>query len=247
MQQRRANRVAVSRIFGTFSSKALSVARGRRMHGERREHAAASRIPHRHRDSHHPAHAFRVVDPDAALAKVDKRGVPVHAILLGTVFGYVSVVMSSVSPDTVFAFLVNSYGTVALFVYVPIAFPPLRLRKRPDPVAAGKLRVRRWAYPYLTWIAIVGMVGILVTMAFIPDPRKPLWLGVASLGVRVVAYGLTRRSRREYLDDSELPAYPPRSCAATHDAEGPARKPGLRACGFRPDPMDGRRNYRADR
>ncbi|WP_321941231.1 amino acid permease [Burkholderia cepacia] len=149
-------------------------------------------------------------DAPAALAKVNKRGVPVRAILLGTVFGYVSVVMSYVSPDTVFAFLVNSYGTVALFVYVLIAFSQLRLRKRLDPVAASKLRVRMWAYPYLTWVAIVGMVGILVAMAFIPDQRKPLWLGVASLAVLVVAYGLTRRSRREPLDDSELLAYPPR-------------------------------------
>ncbi|MDI9653960.1 GABA permease, partial [Burkholderia cenocepacia] len=123
-------------------------------------------------------------------------GVPVRAILLGTVFGYVSVVMSYVSPDTVFAFLVNSYGTVALFVYVLIAFSQLRLRKRLDPVAASKLRVKMWAYPYLTWVAIIGMVGILVAMAFIPDQRKPLWLGVASLGVLVVAYGLTRRGRR---------------------------------------------------
>ncbi|WP_233343028.1 amino acid permease [Burkholderia cepacia] len=149
-------------------------------------------------------------DAPAALAKVNKRGVPVRAILLGTVFGYVSVVMSYVSPDTVFAFLVNSYGTVALFVYVLIAFSQLRLRKRLDPVAASKLRVRMWAYPYLTWVAIVGMVGILVAMAFIPDQRKPLWLGVASLAVLVVAYGLTRRSRCEHLDDSELLAYPPR-------------------------------------
>jgi GABA permease len=149
-------------------------------------------------------------DAPAALAKVNKRGVPVRAILLGTVFGYVSVVMSYVSPDTVFAFLVNSYGTVALFVYVLIAFSQLRLRKRLDPVAASKLRVKMWAYPYLTWVAIIGMVGILVAMAFIPDQRKPLWLGVASLGVLVVAYGLTRRGRREHLDDSELLAYPPR-------------------------------------
>ena len=149
-------------------------------------------------------------DAPAALAKVNKRGVPVRAILLGTVFGYASVVMSYVSPDTVFAFLVNSYGTVALFVYVLIAFSQLRLRKRLDPVAASKLRVKMWAYPYLTWVAIIGMIGILVAMAFIPDQRKPLWLGVASLGVLVVAYGLTRRSRREHLDDSELLAYPPR-------------------------------------
>ncbi|KWF64632.1 amino acid permease [Burkholderia pseudomultivorans] len=149
-------------------------------------------------------------DAPAALAKVNKRGVPVRAILLGTVFGYVSVVMSYVSPDTVFAFLVNSYGTVAIFVYVLIAFSQLRLRRRLDAAATAKLRVRMWAYPYLTWVAIVGMISILVAMAFIPDQRKPLWLGVASLAVLLVAYGLTRRGRREHLDESDLLAYPPR-------------------------------------
>lgn len=149
-------------------------------------------------------------DAPAALAKVSKRGVPVRAILLGTVFGYVSVVMSYVSPDTVFAFLVNSYGTVAIFVYVLIAFSQLRLRKRLDAAAAAKLRVKMWAYPYLTWVAIAGMISILVAMAFIPDQRKPLWLGVASLAVLLVAYALTRRGRREHLDESDLIAYPPR-------------------------------------
>ena len=37
-------------------------------------------------------------DAPVALAKVNRRGVPVRAILIGTVFGYVSVVMSYVSP-----------------------------------------------------------------------------------------------------------------------------------------------------
>ena len=45
-----------------------------------------------------------------------------------------------------------------------------------------------WCYPYLTWFAIVGMIGILVAMAFIPDQRTPLWLGVVSLGVLLLAY-----------------------------------------------------------
>ena len=47
-------------------------------------------------------------DAPQALAKLSDNGVPVRAILLGTVFGYVAVVMSYVSPDTVFAFLVLS-------------------------------------------------------------------------------------------------------------------------------------------
>ena len=136
-------------------------------------------------------------DAPAALAKVNRRGVPVRAILLGTVFGYISVVMSYVSPDTVFAFLVNSYGTVAIFVYLLIALSQLRLRQRLDPAAVGELRVRMWCFPYLTWVAIIGMVGILVAMAFIPEQRKPLWLGVASLAVLLVTYAwLHRRARK---------------------------------------------------
>ena len=53
-----------------------------------------------------------------------------------------------------------------------------------------------WGFPYLTWLSIAGMIGILVAMAFIPEQRKPLWLGVVSLGVLLVAYGLFVRGRR---------------------------------------------------
>jgi GABA permease len=134
-------------------------------------------------------------DAPAALAKVSRRGVPVRAILLGTVFGYVSVVMSYVSPNTVFAFLVNSYGTVAIFVYLLIALSQLRLRRRLDAQAAAELRVRMWGFPYLTWLAIAGMVGILVAMAFIPEQRKPLWLGVVSLAVLLVVYAVCVRGK----------------------------------------------------
>jgi GABA permease len=150
-------------------------------------------------------------DAPAGLAKVNRRGVPVRAILVGTLFGYVSVVMSYVSPDTVFAFLVNSYGTVAIFVYVLIAVSQLKLRARLEREAPEKLRVRMWCYPYLTCFAIVGMVGILVAMAFIPDQRTPLWLGVVSLGVLLVAYAWRARKRRANGTDAEFADYQPRT------------------------------------
>jgi GABA permease len=150
-------------------------------------------------------------DAPASLAKVNARGVPVRAILLGTLFGYVSIVMSYVSPDTVFAFLVDSYGTVAIFVYVLIAFSQLRLRSRLEQDGAHPLRVKMWCFPYLTWLSIAGMIGILIAMAFIPDQRKPLWLGVASLGFLLLAYAvfIRRRSDRR-IDEHELASYPPR-------------------------------------
>lgn len=149
-------------------------------------------------------------DAPAALARVNRRGVPVRAILVGTLFGYVSVVMSYVSPDTVFAFLVNSYGTVAIFVYVLIAVSQLKLRARLEREAPEMLRVRMWCYPYLTCFAIVGMIGILVAMAFIPDQRTPLWLGVVSLGVLLVAYVWRARKRGVVSTEPEFVEYRPR-------------------------------------
>jgi GABA permease len=101
--------------------------------------------------------------------------------------------MSYVSPDKVFAFLVNSYGTVAIFVYVFIAISQLRLRARLEREDPARLRVRMWGYPYLTYVAIAGMLGIVLAMAFIPDQRTPLLFGLISLGVLLLAFAMRTR------------------------------------------------------
>jgi GABA permease len=129
-------------------------------------------------------------DAPAFLMRVNSRGVPVAAIVAGTAFAYVAVIMSYLSPDKVFAFLVNSYGTVAVFVYILIACSQLVLRRRLEREAPERLQFRMWAFPWLTWVAIVGMLSILAAMAFIPEQRVPLLFGVVSLLVLLVAYSL---------------------------------------------------------
>jgi GABA permease len=93
----------------------------------------------------------------------------------------------------VFAFLVNSYGTVAIFVYLLIAVSELRLRARLEREAPGRLRVRMWGYPYLTILAILAMVGIVAAMAFIEDQRTPLLFGIVSALAMVLGYLARRR------------------------------------------------------
>jgi len=132
-------------------------------------------------------------DAPAFLARLSRNGVPTRAILLGTLFGYVAVVMSYVSADTIFAFLVNSYGTVALFVYLFIAISQLRLRARLEAEDPARLRLRMWLFPYLTYLTIAAMLAILLAMAFIPDQRTPLIFGCISLGILVL--GFVARSR----------------------------------------------------
>lgn len=143
-------------------------------------------------------------DAPQGLAKVSRRGVPVRAILVGTLFGYVAVVMSYVSPDKVFAFLVNSYGTVAIFVYVLIAVSQLKLRRRLEREDPARLKVKMWCFPALTYVAIAGMLSIVAAMAFIPDQRMPLVMGIASLALLLVAYAARRLWQRAEAEPADL-------------------------------------------
>jgi GABA permease len=134
-------------------------------------------------------------DAPKFLAKLSRRGVPMRAILLGTVFGYGAVITSYVSPNGIFAFIVNSYGTVAIFVYLLIALSQLRLRARLQAENPARLALKMWGYPYLTYLAIAGMIAILVAMAFIPEQRIPLLFGLVSLGILLVAWAARQLGR----------------------------------------------------
>lgn len=135
-------------------------------------------------------------DAPGWFARIDRRGVPVAALLAGTAFAYAAVVMSYVSPDKVFAFLVNSYGTVAIFVYVLIAVSQLKLRRRLERDAPERLRMRMWGYPHLTRFTILLMVLIVAAMGIIPEQRAPLVFGLVSVAVLLAAYGLRTVLRR---------------------------------------------------
>jgi GABA permease len=135
-------------------------------------------------------------DAPRFFARLDRRGVPVAALFAGTAFAYAAVVMSYVSPDRVFAFLVNSYGTVAIFVYVLIAASELKLRRRLERDSPERLRMRMWFYPHLTRFAILLMLLIVAAMGFIPDQRAPLIFGLVSVAVLLAAFGIRRVLRR---------------------------------------------------
>jgi GABA permease len=133
-------------------------------------------------------------DAPRFFALLDARGVPAAAILAGTAFGYAAVVMSYKSPEKVFAFLVNSYGTVGIFVYLLIAMSQLHLRRRLEREHPERLRMRMWGYPHLTYLTIAAMLGIVIAMAFIPEQRAPLLFGFVSVVVLLGAYALRRLS-----------------------------------------------------
>jgi len=134
-------------------------------------------------------------DAPKALLDVNDRGVPVKAILLTTSIGFLSAILAYLSPDTVFLFLVNSSGAIALFVYLLIAVAQLRMRRQLERESPERLKVRMWLYPWLTWASIVAIVAIVASMAFVNDEATRAYLvpSLISLAIVVaVAFGRER-------------------------------------------------------
>ncbi|WP_455362475.1 amino acid permease [Streptomyces sp. SYSU K21746] len=135
-------------------------------------------------------------DAPKAFAKVNAKGVPTAAILASVIFGFVAVFFNYVWKDTVFLFLLNSSGAVALFVWLVICFTQLRMRGILLREAPEKLTVKMWLFPYLTWAAAAMITFVLVYMLFDDANREVVLLSVLVAAI-VVAVGVVRQRRHK--------------------------------------------------
>ncbi|MGW6061534.1 amino acid permease [Streptomyces sp. NPDC055189] len=144
-------------------------------------------------------------DAPKAFARTNARGVPQAAILGSVVFGFIAVWFNYQWQDTVFDFLLNSSGAVALFVWLMIAFTQLRmrgiiLREQPE-----KLVVKMWLFPYLTWVTIAMISFVLVYMLTDEAGRKQVLLSLLAAAF-VVAFSLIREKVRPRVDNDSVDA-----------------------------------------
>ncbi|WP_230156126.1 amino acid permease [Peribacillus sp. Bi96] len=110
-------------------------------------------------------------DAPQILSRVNKRGIPIWALMASVFFAYVCTTFKFVSPDKLFAFLANSSGGVTMIMYIFIAFSHLYLRKKNEKENPGTLKVKMWLFPYLTYATIAMLFIIFVAQAFIDSMR----------------------------------------------------------------------------
>lgn len=141
-------------------------------------------------------------DAPRGFTKLSKGGVPRRAILAGTVVGFISVIFAYVSPDVIFQFLINSYGAVALFVYLMIAISQIRLRRKLEETEPESLTFKMWLFPGLSYATVALMGAVLVAMAILPKTRSEFFLSLVTVAVILVCYQLrTSRPGRNPLPD----------------------------------------------
>ncbi len=130
-------------------------------------------------------------DAPRTLMRTGARQVPMRAILTGSLFGFLACMASVISPDGVFAFLLNTSGAVILVIYAMIALAQIRARQAMQ--ARGEApQFAMWGFPWLSYVAIALMVSVLLAMAILPSQRVQVAASLFSVAVVVVACRVRR-------------------------------------------------------
>ncbi|RAG85433.1 amino acid transporter [Streptacidiphilus pinicola] len=120
-----------------------------------------------------------------ALARVSG-GVPRIAVLASSAFGFFAVLLNFWWPTTVFAWLLNAVGAAVLVVWAFVCVAQLRMRRRLEREAPERLTVRVWAFPYLTWVALAGVLAVLALMLLSHGNRVQLATTLGATAVLAV-------------------------------------------------------------
>jgi GABA permease len=133
-------------------------------------------------------------DAPQALVKLNARRVPTRSVMLSAAAGFLGVIIATVSPQKVFAFLLNASGALMLFIYMTVAWAQVRLRRERERAGAPQPALRMWLFPWASYAAIAGIAAVLVAMALTPARQKEFYASLVSLVVVLGAYQIARVS-----------------------------------------------------
>ncbi|WP_139906032.1 amino acid permease [Clostridium thermarum] len=120
--------------------------------------------------------------------------VPRRGIIFSGIAMLVGMSMSLILPETVYIFLLSSSGFALLFTYAVILATHIRFRKKYGCPPNGKCQMP--AYPYSDWIALTGLVAIIVSMPLVPGQGSGLIAGLIIVAVYSSAYLVMRSIKR---------------------------------------------------
>jgi L-asparagine transporter-like permease len=151
---------------------------------------------------------FQLADKGDAppwMVVLNARRVPTRSVWTSAAAGVVGVLAATFAPGAVFSFLVSASGAVIVFVYIMIAVAQIRLRRQRESEGAPQPALQMWGFPWLSWVAIIGMSAVLVAMAVTPSQQKDLYFSLLALAIAVGAYLMLRARRGKSRDVAPSP------------------------------------------
>jgi L-asparagine transporter-like permease len=127
------------------------------------------------------------------LVRTNRRHVPARAVLLAGAVGFAGVIAAILSPSVVFAFMVNASGAIIAVIYLAIGVSQVRSRRAREAAGAPAPALPMWLFPWLSYVAIAGMLMVLIAMALTPSHRAEFWASAISIAVALLAFVVFRR------------------------------------------------------
>ncbi|MNO85944.1 GABA permease [compost metagenome] len=122
----------------------------------------------------------------------DNKDVP-HRGILFSGFGMLIGLGLGMLLPRVYLFLISAGGFALLFTYAVIMATHIRFRKKNGCPPEGKCQMP--GYPYTSWIGLISMIIIILSMPFISGQGSGLIAGLFMVGVYSGAYMVLRYSR----------------------------------------------------
>ncbi len=128
------------------------------------------------------------------LARKGASGVPRAAVVASVAFGFLTVGLNYLYPETVLMILLNLVGSTCLVVWGVSVVSQIILRRRAE--AAGvQLRFKMWLFPWLSYFALALLAGIVVLGFLDPAVRIQLLATLAlTCGLGFAAWLMDRNA-----------------------------------------------------
>lgn len=131
----------------------------------------------------------------AILSKVNKQGVPARAILISLVCLAIGIVLNYLFPEHLFAWLIALLSFNAIWTWYMILLAHYRFRQTQTAVTKNNFPMPMW--PIGSWVVMLFMGFILGMMAYIPETRPSIFVGLGWLVFMTILYKILIHNRTE--------------------------------------------------
>jgi aromatic amino acid permease len=125
----------------------------------------------------------------------NRESVPINAVILSMIFAFISVGLQWWNPTGLLTFLLNAVGGCLIVIWIMITASFLKLR--PVIEAAGETpSVRMWGYPWLSWVTMALLVGLVALMLFDEAARSQIVSVVIVTGLLAILSLITKNNKK---------------------------------------------------
>lgn len=121
----------------------------------------------------------------------DKGEIPYRGIIFSGLSMLIALILGIFLPSEVYIFLVSSGGFSLLFTYLVILVTHYKFRKNNGCPPEGKCRFP--GYPYTSYLSIIALISIIVTMPLIPGQGAGLVAGIGLIIFYTLIYYFFKR------------------------------------------------------